>query len=492
MSEILEIRKVNDVHAQILCEEAVASELSDRFTFAVPNARFSPAFKNKWWDGKIRLFNRMTHQLPMGLIPQVVQYAQTREYTVSYALPSDFEPCEFSVEEARNFIVTLNLPEKYEIREYQLEAFIDAIRRRRALQVCPTASGKSLIMYLILMYYINVKRLKTNLVIVPTIGLVKQLTSDFKEYGCPYEIQEVYYGQDTIHKPIIVTTWQSAKDFPKDWFTPFDLIIGDEAHTFKAKSLIKIMDSMPNCMHRIGLTGTLDGSTTNKLVLEGMFGTVRQFTTTKQLQEQGYIATLLIKVITLSYSPEDREIVKKAKDYNFELSFLLAHLKRNRFIRNLALSLEGNTLVLFRHKDHGRALYETIKAHAKNRNVYFVDGDVEVDVRETMRKTLETEKNAIAVVSYGTFSTGINIVNLSNAIFAAPSKQRIRVLQSIGRTLRKSTDKTVATLYDIVDDLSWRGRTIVHYNYMLQHFKERLSIYASEQFPYKIYTVGLE
>lgn len=490
MSEIIEIRKVNEVHAQILCEDGIASELSDRFTFAVPNARFSPAFKNGWWNGKIHLFNRLTHHLPMGLVPQVVQYAQTQGYTVSYALPNDFEPCEFSVEEARNFITTLNLPKKYEVREYQLEAFIDAVRRRRALQVCPTASGKSLIMYLILMYYL--KRLKTNLVVVPNVGLVKQLASDFKEYGCPYEIQEVYYGQEKLHKPIIVTTWQSAKDFPKHWFDPFNLMIGDEAHTFKAKSLIKIMDSMPNCMHRIGLTGTLDGSVTNKLVLEGMFGTAKQFTTTKELQAQGYIANLLIKAITLSYTKEDRDIVKKAKDYNFELSFLLAHPKRNRFIRNLALSLEGNTLVLFRHKDHGHNLYREIEAHAKNRRVFFVDGDVEATDREAVRKLLETEKNAIAVVSYGTFSTGINVVNLSNAIFAAPSKQRIRVLQSIGRTLRKSTEKTVATLYDIVDDLSWKGRTTVHYNYMLRHFKERLAIYASEQFPYKIYTVGFE
>lgn len=489
MSEVLDIRKVNEIYAHIKCSDAVAAELSDHFTFMVPGARFSPKFKNHVWDGRIRLFNRMSDQIYMGLIPKVVQFAQNQGYTVSYAIPSDFVNVEFSIQEAKEFIATLNLP--VEVRYYQLEAFVDAIRRKRALQVCPTASGKSLIIYLILMYYIKVKRLKTTLVVVPTKGLVEQLSSDFREYGYDGELQKVYYGQERLHKPIIVTTWQSAKDFPRTWFDPFDVVVGDEAHTFKAKSLIKIMDNLPNCMHRIGLTGTLDGTQTHELTLQGMFGNVKIIAKTKKLQEEGYLAELEIKALMLSYPEGERNLVKEM-DYQQEVQYLLGHERRNRFIRNLALSLEGNTFVLFRRKEHGKVLYEYIKK-VKDRSVYFVDGDVEVVDRELIRKTLEKEQNAIAVVSYGTFSVGVNVVNLPNIIFGSPSKQRIRVLQSIGRSLRKSADKTVATLYDIVDDLSWKGkRGVVHNNYMLDHFKERLAVYASEQFPYKLYTVGLE
>lgn len=491
MSEVIEIRKLNEVHAKVLCEEGIAAELSEFFTFTVPNARFSPAFKNKWWDGKIRLFNRVTHTIPMGLVSKVVQYAENNAISVSYAVPSDFSDVEFSVKEAEEFIVTLNIPEDKKPRDYQIEGFVDAVRRRRALQICPTASGKSLLIYLILMYYIKVRRLKSNLVIVPNTSLVKQLSSDFREYGFKGEIQEIFHGQEHNHHTIVITTWQSAKDFPKGWFHPFDLIIGDEAHTFNAKSLQRIMDSLENCMNRVGVTGSMNGAVVNELTLQGLFGAKKVLAKTKELQDKGYLAELKIKALLLQYSKEDRELVKKM-DYVQERDFLIRNPRRNKFIRNLALSLKGNTIVLFRNKEHGKVLYEVIQAQAKNRPVYFVDGDVDVEIREQIRKKINTDKDAIAVVSYGTFSTGINIVNLENIVFGSPSKGRIRVLQSIGRGLRKGGDKTVATLYDIVDDLSWKGRSVTHKNYMLEHFQERLNLYVAEQFPYKLYTIGLE
>ena len=153
--------------------------------------------------------------------------------------------------------------------------------------------------------------------------------------------------------------------------------------------------------------------------------------------------------------------------------------KRNNFIRDMALSLKGNTLVLFQFVDnHGKYLHSILEKKNPDRKIFFVHGGTDVETREQIRKITEKEKDAIIVASYGTFSTGISIRKLHNIIFASPSKSRIRVLQSIGRQLRKSDDKKTAHLYDIGDDLSWKS----YKNHTLRHFIERIKIYKSEQF----------
>ena len=175
-------------------------------------------------------------------------------------------------------------------------------------------------------------------------------------------------------------------------------------------------------------------------------------------------------------------------NYQDELDYLVRSDARNRFIKNLALSLEGNTLLLFQFVEkHGHVLHEMIKRET-NRPVYYVHGGVDGDEREDIRKIVETQTDTIIVASSGTFSTGINIRNLHNIIFGSPSKSKIRNLQSIGRGLRKSDSKSIATLYDIADDLTHGNRK----NYTILHFVERMKIYNEEQFEYKIYPVNLK
>jgi superfamily II DNA or RNA helicase len=171
------------------------------------------------------------------------------------------------------------------------------------------------------------------------------------------------------------------------------------------------------------------------------------------------------------------------------MDFLVQHPPRNKFIKNLALKQEGNTLVLFQYVEkHGKILHEMIKEQAVNRKVFFVYGGTDTDQREDIRRITELESNAIIVASYGTFSTGINIKNLHNIIFASPSKSRVRNLQSIGRGLRTSESKTSCKLYDIADDLSWKNRK----NYTLLHMIERIKIYNDEHFNYKLVKVPLQ
>ena len=267
-------------------------------------------------------------------------------------------------------------------------------------------------------------------------------------------------------------------------------MIGDEAHGFKSKSLTTLMTKCTSAEYRIGTTGTLDGTQTHKLVLEGLFGKIHKVTTTKKLIDRKQLSPFSVKILILKYPDEVCHQLRKSK-YVDELEYLVTHEKRNKYISNLVLSLKTNTLLLFRLvKKHGRILYNMIEeeTHDSNRKTFFVFGGTDTDTREDIRKIAEQERDAIIVASYGVFSTGINIRNLHNIIFASPSKSRIRNLQSIGRGLRLSENKEETVLYDITDDLCWGNRK----NYAYQHFEERIKIYNEESFPYKIYNVSLK
>jgi superfamily II DNA or RNA helicase len=478
--------KHNEVYMKIKCERHVAQELSDFFTFFVPGYRFVPAFKNKIWDGKIRLFNLRTSELYMGLLGYLEQFCNDRDYELTHNFVEDA----FSVYHANKFIDTLNLP--FKVNDHQLDAFVHAMQSRRAMLISPTASGKSLIIYMLVRQFLDYQNLR-GLIIVPTTSLVEQLSKDFEEYGWDSDnhVHKIYQGKAKhTDKPVTISTWQSLYTLDPKYFEQFDYVIGDEAHLFKSQSLTTILTSCVNTKYRVGLTGTLDGTKTHKLVLEGLFGPVEQVITTKEMIDKNIASSFNIKCLILKH-PDEVCIENKGMTYAEELQFLIANEARNKFIKNLAVSLEKNTLILYQMVDkHGKILYNMIKETEKlgNRKVFFVHGSTDTEDREAIRSIMEKENGAIIVASYGTFSTGINIKNLSNIIFASPSKSRVRNLQSIGRGLRKSENKDGATLYDISDDM----RTKKHMNFTLRHFVERVKIYNEEKFPFKTYKIGLK
>jgi superfamily II DNA or RNA helicase len=493
MASDIVVTKKNEVYAKIECERHLAMELSEFFTFFVPGHQFVPAFRNRIWDGKIRLFNRQTNELYLGLITYLKEFCDEREYTYEIEELED----EFSVYQAEKFFKSLNLHSAgrpITVNDHQRDAFIEAMQSRRKLLLSPTASGKSLIIYLLFRQLLDYQDLK-GLIIVPTTSLVEQLTSDFKDYAefddfdVDEHVHKIYQGKDKHSgKKLIISTWQSLYQMPPEYFKQFQYIIGDEAHNFKAQSLTTIMTSCTNAKYRVGLTGTLDGTKTHKLVLEGLFGPVRQVITTKELIDKKILSDFQIKCLILKHTQEKCE---KSRDWTYqeELDYLVNSSNRNRFIRNLTISLDKNTLVLFQMVEkHGKKLYEMIKERAGDRKVFFIHGKVETEDREQVRHIMEKEDGAIVVASYGTFSTGINIRNLHNIIFASPSKSRVRNLQSIGRGLRQSTGKEQAVLYDIADDLRYKK----HMNYTLRHFVERVKIYTEEKFPFKMYNIGLK
>jgi superfamily II DNA or RNA helicase len=480
------ISKVNEVYIKVHCERSYSQEISDFFTFHVPNYQFTPAYRNRLWDGKIRLLDLRTNYLYYGLIPYLKKFCAERNYTIEFE-PSVLLTENFSLKEAKDFVQELDL--KLEPRDYQLESFVYAIRNRRILLLSPTASGKSFILYLILRQI--QKECNKGILIVPTTSLVEQMYSDFQSYGYDSEFfcHRQYSGKEKhTNKFLTITTWQSIYNREKEYFEQFDFVLGDEAHLFKAKSLTTIMTGLVNTKYRIGCTGTLDGTQTHKLVLEGLFGPVLKVTTTKDLMDKKQLSSLNIKCLILKY-PE--EVCKQARhwDYKKELDYIVGNKHRNIFIKNLALSLKGNSLILFQLVEkHGKILYDLIQSEANDRKVFFVYGKTDVEVREQVRAITEKENDAIIVASYGTFSTGINIRNLHNVIFSSPSKSRVRNLQSIGRSLRKGDSKDEATLFDIADDF----RVGKYTNFTLKHFIERIKIYDEEKFFYKMYNIDLK
>ena len=427
------VDKIDEVYLKIEADADIRRELGEYFTFEVPGFKFMPQFRNRVWDGKIRLFSYATGKIYTGLYPYILNWC--KENNVQVVDGTKIKDTKVDISKVDEFIKALKIP--MEVRDYQKEAFIHAVQKNRCLLLSPTASGKSLIVYLLTRF--NQLRIKNKiLIIVPTTSLVEQLYKDFKDYGYDSDryVHRIYEGhsRDT-DKQIIISTWQSIYNQPKKWFGQFDMIVGDEAHLFKAVSLTKIMTKLNKCKYRVGLTGTLDGTKTHKLVLEGLFGTVNKVVTTTELQETGKLADLKIFCLVLQHGKTERDFLKD-KNYQEEMDFLVTNSKRNKFIRNLVTGLQGNTLCLFQYVEkHGQTLKEMIEEKADDKKIFYVHGGVEAEEREKIRFITEKSDNAIIVASFGTFSTGINIRNLHNIVFASPSKSRIRNLQSIGRGL---------------------------------------------------------
>lgn len=481
---MITIEKLNETHLRVRCSDAgVAAEMSEYFKYRVEGYQFMPKYKARMWDGFFKLYNMHTKCIYVGLLPVVEKFAKDRDYPIEYK--SEFLEKEFSVHEAEQFFESLGTSFNKEDFQtnLQITTFAKAIRKKRSLIISPTGSGKSFIIYLLTRYY-N----KKTMIIVPNIALVHQMTQDFVDYGFDKDrIHKVYADKDknTDHD-VVIGTWQSLSKMPQERLDQFKVVVGDEVHLFSAKILTGLMEKLVSCEHRFGLTGSLDKSECNKLVLLGLFGNIIQETTTAELIEKKVLAPLSIKCIILKYPEAVRKSVRGA-EYESEIEHIISKDSRNNFIKNLALSLKGNTLILFtRIEKHGDILDRKIAPLVGDRKYFYIHGGVGGEDRDAIRPIVEQENSAIILASYGTLSTGINIKNISNIIFASPYKSQVKVLQSIGRGLRALGDKKL-TLFDIADDISWKKTK----NHTLRHFADRVEIYDAQQFPYELHLVGI-
>ena len=480
----ISVSKFNEVYLRIKCEPSVARELSEFFTFEVPNAKFMPSVRNRLWDGKIRLFSPGTGKIYFGLLPYVKEFLKEQGYKVTY--DTDFSKRNLDKSITTKFVRSLQR-KKFKARDYQIDAIHNILEHDRGLILSPTGSGKSFIIYVLVRYYVQ-KLDEKIIIIVPTTSLVEQMYSDFADYGWDSEEQchRLYSGyiKNTLKK-VVISTWQSIYKLDKSYFKQFGAVFVDECHLAKAKSLTGIMTKLQDCKYRIGTTGTLDGSEIHQLVLEGLFAKHKEVTTTSKLVKEKHLSNLRIKCLVLNHPKEHRS----RRTYQEEMEYLSTNRQRNLFISRLAASLEGNTLILAQYIEKQLVpLCLMIEDKCKNRPIHLIYGATPTEDREKTRELVEKENDAIIVASYGVYSMGINIKRLHNIIFASPYKSQIKVLQSIGRGLRLAEDKIECNLFDIADDMSYNKNR----NFTLKHLEERVKIYSKQEFDYEIVPVKLK
>jgi superfamily II DNA or RNA helicase len=493
----VEVESVDEVRYYIKTEKGVKQELRDYFSFMIPGAEYMPLFKRRIWDGKIRLFDILSSTLPRGLKSYLSKFCKDRQYTLN--IKESKNPLCITEEKLLDFYNTLKVSvkkQRVKMHPHQSQAILHAINAHRCVIISPTGSGKSLIIYVLLRYLLSViKSDRKILVLVPTVGLVTQMETDFFDYS---KTDPSWLSRKYIHKisaglekdsnkQVIVSTWQSIYKLPREWFDQFDAIFFDECHQAKAESINLIGQKLTKAWFRIGTTGTLDQTQAHRLSIEGILGPAVQFIQTKSLMNKGLLATLAVDCIVLKYTDQEKQDMKKQK-YPDEIKTIISNTRRNEFVKELAIHTKGNTLILFNYVEgHGKPLHALIEAAGTDKKVYLIHGKTESEARESIRRIVDTQTNAILVASYGTTSTGINIVNIDNLILASPTKSVIRLLQSIGRGLRVSSKKKTLKVYDIVDDLCYKS----YKNHVYRHFEERIKIYKKEKFDYRIMSMPL-
>lgn len=490
---------MNEVYIRVTSEDrGIEREIWEFFSFKSEN-KHDPRIKNKVWDGIIHLYNFKTKQLYYGLLDHVRKFCKDRSYRIVLHFDDSKNAC--SIFEIEEFLKTLKLPDKIQVRDYQLATIAHAIRDKRMVGLSAVNSGKSLSIYSIIRY-LNRK----TLLIVPSKSLVTQMFNDFADYSqsddswdvvlrCSKVTGETSDKSKSNMNQIVISTWQSINAMANmtDWLEDFEVVIVDEAHEAKAKSIKTILETLPDTEYRFGFTGTLDDIPINELVLVGLFGPVKEFIRTREMIERKFSSDLTIKTIVFNHPEQTRKRLseKKYRDYKTEVDYLISNEERNDFIINLAFSLKGNVLIFYNYVDkHGKILYDKAleRNHDDEKLIQFVYGEVTTEERELIRQNMELNNNVINIASYGTYRRGINITNIDYLIFAFSFGSKTLNLQSIGRGLRRGENNTHVTLFDLGDDISYKGRT----NHTLRHLAKRLKIYMKEGFTYKVYKVKIK
>lgn len=491
---MIKIHKYNESFLFIDCDRDEALNIQSYFEFFAPGYVFHPAFKMGSWDGKIRLFNIKTCRLPIGLLKKLIKNLKRDGFEFSIEDKEELFKTgkKISVQNVLKFAMdVLKIDPSMKPRDYQIFATQWFLYKKKGIILSSTASGKSLIAFLIFNLLQYIYEDFKFLLVVPTKQLVSQMRNDFIKYGENFDdyddhIHMIWAGKDKhTEKSITISTWQSLQRLDKTYFYQFNCILIDEVHKVTGKELTKIVENCVKAEYKFGMTGTIKNGKSDVMQLEALFGSVNRVSKTKDLMKKNYLSKLMIYGVVLKYPEKLCKLVRKLS-FDEEVSFVNKQKIKQYYVCKLADNCKGNTLVLFKKIEYGTALKEYLETNS-DKKIFYVDGTVSVENRDIAKEYFEKNDDAILVASYGTFSTGINIKNLPNIIFAESMKSIIQVLQSIGRGLRKHKNKKITNVYDITDSFKIGKRK----NFLLKHFFERIGYYEDEEFDYKIKEIQL-
>ena len=481
-------------HVYVETKESIFRELKSALAFYADGYQFHPKFKYGTRDGKISLLDN-DRLLPIGLVPHLTKYAKTNEFTISiHDLIIHKNPLT-----KLEFIDWMDSRKYYSGSEeivpywYQVNAVFESLTNKRRILNLPTSAGKSLIQAMLTKYMIENTN-KSVLILVPTVNLCTQMKDDLIDYRLfkDSEIGLLKSGSKLSNQRVVVSTWQSAIKKPADWFDQFGMLLCDEMHLAIGKSISTIIKKLKYCEYKIGLSGSLRDGKANLMQYVGLFGGIYNPVTTAQLMEEGQVTKLKINSLFLKY-PEKVSSAMTNADYPTEIKFITSLQKRTDWVANLAMKISArneNSFIMFKHLEHGKKIHDALKAKGHTQ-AYYVAGDVTPEERNKFKKMAEEDSGIVIIASYGVFSTGISVKNLHHVIFAHPVKSKIIVLQTVGRVLRKHKSKAIATIWDLIDDMSISVekngiKSRKNVNYALKHGIERLERYGIENFDYSM------
>ncbi len=494
------IEKINESAYKVISEtQLYLDEIRQLCSAKIPNAQFLPAVRMGYSDGVKYFYKDFNDYLivPKGFIKNIVKRLNDK-YKLNISFDDNIE--KVSKEQFDRFVKNINLP--FEPYDFQLKAAFDSINSGNKICVMATGSGKSLTIYILCRWFLE-KYKNTEekiLLIVPSIVLLNQMYSDFKDYG--FNDLDLFIdrlGGDfkikQFVKKINISTWQSLYK-NVDLFKDISVIIEDECHMAASDVHEKIIyPSAVNAKYRFGFTGTLPQSYCDKLSLMAVLGNAETYVTPRELIDKGLATEMEIKAIILKYNDETSSIIKTIRNYQQEMSFFLDIEERTDKIAKLIVKVseKGNTIALFTRVTNGEILAKKVcklkygvdveisELRKINKyNIFFVSGETKASDREAIRQIMENCDDAIIFGTTSIMSTGVNIRKLKSLVNTMPGKSYIKINQSIGRMLRKhETKNNIVYLFDIVDD--GRGKHSKK-NYMFKHYEERLKFYRENSY----------
>lgn len=452
-------------------------DIREYFSVANEAAKFAK-YRNRFAPSR-RYAITPTGKFDIGLYFEIKKYILNNQIPVKIDVSPEFKKVLFpSIKVKTKQQLNLSL------RDYQSDIVDLCLRVGRGVTVLATAGGKTLTMASLLENIWSTNKTFKCLLLVPNLGLVTQTYSDFNEYGVSF-YHSKWTGNDSLNltSNVIIANTSILQSSKSDisWIPHIDALVIDEVHGLRKSNKINKIIKTINTNNRYGFTGTLPEELIDQWNIIGKIGPILYEKNSYQLRVEDYISNALVQILKLEYNTEPPRGKKgdPLDRYKKEMDFIIESTFRNNTISKLCNNTDNNCLILVDYIKHGETLYRSLSQSCPNKQVFFIQGDVEVSQRDTIRKLMEVNSDVICIAISKIFSTGINIKNLHYIMFAGSGKAKIKTLQSIGRGLRKHESKEKLIIFDIADQLYY-GR---------QHMFKRLSFYKIEKIKYGIQTL---